>query len=123
MCNFKGRRRPFFCFGVQAQETTTGDIAALKAKIDTLTKMVRCQDSSLKAHADKINEETAIARAHDSAIEEIKTRLHRQYGTPAIGDSGFVIGVGATMVLQATDNPNAVSLSAKRVGMPHFQRT
>jgi hypothetical protein len=82
--------------------------------------MIAKQDSSLKDHGARIAVENKKVVDHDTVIEEIKTRLHRQYGTPAIGDSGFVIGVGATMILQATNNPNAVSTGGKRVGDASF---
>lgn len=110
----------FLCSAVFPQGAAKEDISRLQARVDTLEGTIAKLDSALKEHSSKIAEESKKVVQHDTVIEEMKTRLHRQYGTPAIGDSGFVIGVGATMILQATNNPNAVSANAKRVGAASF---
>jgi high affinity Mn2+ porin len=43
------------------------------------------------------------------------TSFHREFGTPAIQGQGFIIGVNATMILQGTSNPNAVTDATKNV--------
>ena len=110
----------FLSFAAFPQAALQEDISKLKAKVDTLGKAIAKQDSCLREYSVRIAQENKKVVDHDTVIEEIKTRLHRQYGTPAIGDSGFVIGVGATIVLQATNNPNAVSAGGKRVGDASF---
>jgi carbohydrate-selective porin OprB len=66
-------------------------------------------------HAKTLSEEDRKVTSHDTIIEELKTSLHRQFGTPAIQGAGFIIGVNATMILQGTNNPNAITEARKNV--------
>jgi carbohydrate-selective porin OprB len=77
------------------------DTASLQSRITTLEKKVADHDLKVVAH--------------DTIIEELRKNLHREFGTPAIQGQGFTIGVNATMVMQETDNPNAVSAEAETV--------
>ena len=83
-------------------------LAAMRIKIDTLAAKIAAHDSSLYTQGKKVT-------SHDTVIEELKTSMHRQFGTPAIQGQGFIIGVNATMILQGTTNPNAITEKIKSI--------
>jgi hypothetical protein len=90
-------------------------IIKMQSKIDSLERKAASNDSTLLMLEMKLAEaEFMIARSDSLPADTIK-RLHRQFGLPAIGKQDFTIGVGATMVLQGTSRPNAVSIAEKRV--------
>ena len=90
-------------------------LVKLQSKTDSLEKKMQRQDSALLDQSDILAAQQKKALKHDSDLVEIIGALHRQYGIPAIADEGFTIGIGATMVLQGTSVPNAVTSSQKRV--------
>jgi hypothetical protein len=83
-----------------------------------LAKRVTFQDSCIMQHNKSLAEQGKKMAVHDTTIAELATTLHRQFGAPAIAGQGFTIGVNAVMILQGTNNPNAVSsaANAKNVG-------
>lgn len=94
----------------------TSAVFALQSRVDTLEKKIAIHDSCLTQDAKALAEQGRKVSSHDTIIEELKTNLHREFGTPAIQGMGFTIGVNATMILQGTNNPNAVTSGTKNVG-------
>ncbi len=90
-----------------------------QSKVDSLAQKFLRSDSTLLIHEARLAEDEYKIQQiekRDSPCMDTVDRLHRQYGVPAIGKEDFAIGIGATMVLQGTNNPNAVSRERKRVG-------
>ena len=103
-----------FSYPVENVETMKA-VIKIKSAIDSLERKTARFDSTLLMLEMKIAEtEYRIARVDSLPVDTID-RLHRQFGLPAIEKRDFTIGVGATMVLQGTNNPNAVSKDKKRV--------
>jgi carbohydrate-selective porin OprB len=93
-------------------------VIKVQSKLDTIEQKVARSDSTLLMLEARIAEEEYKIQQieqRDYPCADTTDRLHRQYGVPAIAQEDFTIGVGATMVLQATNHPNAVS-NNKRVG-------
>ena len=95
---------------------TMKELIKLQFKTDSLEKKVLKQDSTLIEQADILAEQRIKALKHDSDLVDIIGVLHRQYGIPALTDEGFTMGVGATMVLQGTNVPNAGIVREKKGG-------
>ena len=109
-----------FAYPSQNIETMKA-VIKMQSKIDSLREKIARSDSSLIRLEARIAEgeykiQEMEKRDSPSPCLDTAYRLHRQYGVPAIIRNDFTIGVGATMVLQATNNPNAVSRNKKRVG-------
>jgi high affinity Mn2+ porin len=108
----------FFPSSAQNIETMKA-VIRMQSKIDTLAQKASRSDSTLLMLEARLAEgEFKIQQIEkqDSPCMDTTDRLHRQYGIPAIGKQDFAIGIGAAMVLQGTNNPNAVSRGKKRVG-------
>jgi hypothetical protein len=122
----------FLATGAFAQEVKEQDAKAsafpqdnstfvsMQARIDSLAKKIAMHDSCLAQTAKAIADEDKKVTSHDTIIGELTNTLHRQFGTPAMAGQGFTIGVNATMILQVTNNPNAVSAVTKNVGDASF---
>lgn len=95
-------------------------IIKMRSKIDTLERKFAQYDSTLQMMEMKNAETDYLIAQLDSFPTDTVKRLHRQFGVPAIGKQDFTIGVGATMVLQGTNSPNAVAADKKRVGDASF---
>jgi high affinity Mn2+ porin len=103
-----------FSYPVENVETMKA-VIKMKSEIDSLERKTARFDSTLLMLEMKIAEtEYRIARVDSLPVDTVN-RLHRQFGLPAIEKRDFTIGVGATMVLQGTNNPNGVSKNKKRV--------
>ena len=63
-------------------------IKALEAKVEELEKKLSAQE-------------------YEAKFKDMDEKLHRETGVPAIKAAGLEIGVGATMIVQGTDNANA----------------
>jgi hypothetical protein len=95
-------------------------IIKMRSKIDTLDRKTAQYDSALQMLEMKMEEAQYLIAQFDSLPADTAKRLHRQFGVPAIGKQDFTIGVGATMVLQGTNNPKAATNNKKRVGDAAF---
>jgi hypothetical protein len=91
-------------------------IIKMQSKIDSLERKTAYYDSTLLMLDMKLSEAEFLIAHNDSLPADTVKRLHRQFGVPAMGKQDFTIGVGATMVLQGTNKPNAVARGNKRVG-------
>jgi uncharacterized coiled-coil protein SlyX len=100
-------------FGQNVETMKT--LIKLRSKTDSLEQKFNKQDSILQEMNDKLAETEKKAQQLDSALVEVTGQIHRQFGLPAMVDQGFTIGVGATMILQGTNAPNALSSGNKRI--------
>lgn len=71
------------------------------------TPLSLAQEESLKEIIKRL--EARIEALEEKQVEQDKVILHRQEGAPAFTEKGFVIGAGATIVLQGTNNTNATT--------------
>jgi hypothetical protein len=95
---------------------TMKTLIKLRSKTDSLERKISREDSLLKDQGDKLAQQEIKSQQLDSALVEVAGQLHRQFGMPALADEGFTIGVGATMILQGTNVPNAISSGNQRIG-------
>lgn len=85
-------------------------VLALEQKLSTHEKCINDQQQCILEQNKKISE-------YESKLSDFDTNLHRQVGVPISIAEGLEIGVGATMVLQGTNNTNnAASDITKKEG-------
>ncbi len=68
-------------------------VKSLEARVDALEK--------------KLSDQREQITEYEVKFKQMDEQLHRETGVPAIKAAGLEIGVGATMIIQGTDNTNA----------------
>ncbi|MFA5388180.1 MAG: carbohydrate porin [Candidatus Omnitrophota bacterium] len=82
------------------------EIDKLKTRIQILEERLNKQDKCMEDQQRCILEQDKKIAEYESKLSEFGTALHRQEGVPIPIAEGLEIGVGATMVVQGTNNTN-----------------
>ncbi len=83
------------------------ELDQLKARIQSLENRLAEQEKCAKEQDSCIAEQRQKITEYEAKFKEMDEQLHRQVGPPTIVSKDLRIGVGATMIVQATDNTNA----------------
>lgn len=82
-------------------------LKSLEQKIDALEKKLSDQEKCMKDQESCIADQQKKISEYEAKFKDMDQQLHRQVGPETLVTDGLRIGVGATMVVQGTDNTNA----------------
>lgn len=83
------------------------EIDQLKTRIHALEDKLVSQEKCMKDQELCISDQQKKIVEYEAKFKEMDERLHREVGPPTIVSEGLRIGVGATMIVQGTNNTNA----------------
>jgi len=87
-------------------DSIRNEINQLKSRIQAMENKLNEQDKCMKDQKQCIMEQDKKIAQYESRLSQFDTDLHRQEGVPITVAQGLEIGVGATMVIQGTNNTN-----------------